>query len=191
MRKLIPVLALTAILALPAAAQNRGRFTLGGQFTALFTEQVAGGSGASQPGSGNCTCGYPGFGVRFTAGLVKRLGLDAEFDYLPGEGPSGAKASFAEILAGPRVLIGSGPVFHVYAYLRPGVLLVRGALGPENDFSLNPGLTFSFNLGRRWLGRMDVGELWPLESGCSNCIGPSGALPALNPQVSLGLAYRF
>ena len=191
MRRCALVLVIAALLTLPAAAQGRGRFTLGGQFTALFTEQVAGGSGPSQPGLGICTCGYPGFGIRFTAGLVKRLGLDAEFDYLPGEGPSGAKASFNEFLVGPRVLIGSGPVFHVYAYLRPGVLFVRGVLGPENDFSLNPGLTFSFDLGRRWLGRADVGELWPVGSGCNNCIGASNALPALNPQVSFGFAYRF
>lgn len=192
--------------AAPAPAQAFGRYTLGVQFAYLNTRQPAAptpfevGEGAN---FGTCQCGYPGFGVRFTAKLVGRLGVDSEVDFLPRRGPAGAQAGFTAFLAGPRLRLQSSRRVRVFAYLRPGLLSLRapsvyiGILGvtffpgSETDFVLNPGLSVELDIGRRWLARLDVGDLWITGSGCGNCIGGAAPLPANNPQAALGVAYRF
>lgn len=208
----LPVLACSAALALSllvprAAAQNLGRHTLGIQFAYLNTLQPApaGAAGTIGANYGTCNCGYPGVGVRFTGQWIQRMGLDVEFDYLPGQGPSGVKASFTEFLVGPRFLVGSSQLVRVYAYFRPGLLHLNsppvsigtpgGGVtffpGSESDLVFDPGVSISVPVTSQWLSRIDFSGLWITGSGCSNCVGGAAPLPALNLQASLGFAYRF
>ncbi|MGH9526656.1 MAG: hypothetical protein ACRD2F_08285 [Terriglobales bacterium] len=208
-----------AALVVGAAAQTPGRYTLGVQFVDLVTLQPLGysfvESNSSQPGRGpqifysgiGCQCGYPGFGLRFTARLTGSLGLDAELDFLPRQGPSGERAGFTELLAGPRLRLISRRRFGVFVYFRPGLLSLyseevapSGASsfsplfpGPDDDFVFNLGGSIEFSVSRHWLARLDVGDLWITGSGCNDCVfsANGSGLPTNNLQASLGFAYRF
>lgn len=84
-----------------------------------------------------------GFGLRFTARLAGSLGLDAELDFLPRQGPSGERAGFTELLAGPRLRLISRRRFAVFTYFRPGLLSLHSEevppIGATPFFPLFPG----------------------------------------------------
>ena len=83
----LPALAFSALalslLALPAAAQNRGRFTLGVQGTTVWAPMTSFTFNNLFTTTESCRCAYFGWGLRLTARVLGPLGLDAEWGGAP------------------------------------------------------------------------------------------------------------
>lgn len=189
------------LLVLPLRAQAPERYTLGLQLAAL------GGLPPAPPGPAflqnfypTCECAFEGGGVRFTARLVSRLGLDTELDFFSGGTGVGG---LTELLAGPRLRLGSIRWLRVFGYLRPGWLSVAdvpaASQGPfpystqSEFFVINPGLSVEFHAGRHFLGRLDFSDLRVTGTDCGACsFGVAGFEVAQNSiQLSLGVACQF
>ncbi len=202
------VLALS-LLALPAAAQNRGRFTLGGQFVALFSNQVQAPSSGLGGIGGTCRCGFYGGGVSFTARMVKRLGLDASVNYLPDRGPAALNWGYRVLAIGPRLRLNLAGHSALYLGFRPawgwqsgsGQQILQSPAGPVTSTASYTNHFWGFDIGgtvqdritRRWLLRFSLGDLWVVGPRCNNCVSDAGAsaVPAQNLQLTVGLAYRI
>ncbi len=191
------------------AAQAPGRFTLGGQFVALFSNQVQ--ASPLGPGvlGGSCRCGFYGGGLVFTVRLVKRLSLSASLNYLPHRGAPFFNWGYRLFAIGPRLRLNPGRRWAIYLGFRPTWGSQNGTSqqtlqtpsgsatstysytntfwGFETDATLQARIT------RHWLWRLTVGDVWVIGPRCGNCVsdGDASSVPAQNPQISTGFAVRF
>lgn len=200
---------LAALLALPAAAQNRGRFTLGGQFVALFSNQVQAPSSGLGGIGGTCHCGFYGGGLTFTSRLVRRVSLDASINYLPDRGPAALNWGYRVFAIGPRFRLHLAGHSALYLGFRPAwgwqggsvQQILQSPAGPVTSTASYTNHFWGFDIGGtvqdritgRWLLRFSLGDLWVVGPRCNNCVSDGGAsaVPAQNLQLTVGLAYRF
>lgn len=128
---------------------------------------------------------YSGLKIGATLRLRGRWSLDGEADFFSTPVSGGLQ----ETLVGVRYQVAARRRWAFYLAARPGWLYVSGfgeaffPIGPEFNFVLDLGASAELTLSRRWLWRVQGGDLVIRD--------PSTFFPAGNLELSTGVAYRF
>ena len=211
----LPVIVLAALamgVGAPAArAQVWRRVTLGIQFVGMRGRQPLPPVAVFFPPPFNVYAFrtsegfYSGFGARITVRLVGRLGLDAEWDRFPSQGPADAKVRLGEDWVGPRFRVLGGPRgWALFADARLGRLWMHLPSYPYGPVAYGPGLSvpsppqnfLAWNVGGTLERHLVGGFLWRASAedvvlGAGGTFTNGPPLPGRNLQVSTGVAYRF
>jgi hypothetical protein len=182
-------------------AQSRGHFTFGVQGTSVWAGMPSFNFSNIPTTVESCRCAYFGWGLRLTVRVLGPLGLDAEWDDMPGQGQ--LQTGFHQVFIGPRLrALSLGPL-HLLLYARPGIVFAKpgslppspggtgfGGSGAQNHFALDGGGSLELDASRHWLVRLDLGDVWVSNAQSTRDLASAGFF-ANNPQASLGFAYRF
>lgn len=138
------------------AQEQYSRWEIGGQVSTIRLLNHSGDGGIR-----------PGFGARADFNFTRRLALEGQFDFFPGQAPAfvleqGGRTWMGVL--GIRAKAIQTRRFAAFGLLRPGILHFTGVAAPTAPLSFKPANYLAVNVGggmefypwRRWIARVDV-----------------------------------